>query len=92
MEDKSLKVWEVDINKSYWLDDDLNIWKSEEDFYDYHIEEYTGIKDNIEYWQEEIHDEHNLMEYDGSEIIKIIFDDMQESLDYYRNKLKEMEK
>lgn len=86
MEDKSIKVWQVDINGSYWLDDDLNIWKSEEDFYEYHFEEYTGTKDNYELWQEEVAEEHNLIEYKGDEVIKIIFDDLEETIEYYRAK------
>lgn len=86
MKDKSIKVWQVDINGSYWLDDDLNIWKSEEDFYEYHFEEYTGTKDNYELWQEEVAEEHNLIEYKGDEVIKIIFDDLEETIEYYRAK------
>lgn len=83
----TLKVWQVDINKSYFIDEDLNIWKSKEDFYEYHMDSYTGIKDNIEYWEQEVEEEYNLIEYSGDLIIKIIFDDMQESIDYYRAKL-----
>lgn len=82
----TLKLWQVDINNSYWLDDDFNIWKNDYDFYEYHIDEYTGIKDNIEYWEQELAEDHNLEELKGDEIIKRIVEDMQESLDYYREK------
>ena len=92
MEDKTLKPWQIDINKSYWIDDDLNVWKSEEDFYEYHIDECTYIKDFYEEWQQEVAEEHELEEVEGSIILKRIFDDMQESLDYYREKIKEVNK
>lgn len=82
----TLELWQIDINKTYWIDDDYNIWKSEEDFYEYYFDDYHGTKDNYEYWQQEVADEHNLEELKGDEIIKRIVDDMQESLDYYREK------
>lgn len=81
-----VEIWQVDINKSYWLDDDLNIWKTQEDFHEYHFEECHCPKDNYESWCQNLEEEHRLVEYDGSEIIKIIFDDMQETLDCYRNR------
>ena len=76
MEDKTLKPWQIDINKSYWIDDDLNVWKSEEDFYEYYIDECTYIKDFYEEWQQEVAEEHELEEVEGSIILKRIFDDM----------------
>ena len=88
----TLELWQVDINKTYWIDDDLNVWKYESDFYDYHADECTYIKDFYEEWQQEVADEHNLEELKGDEIIKRVVDDMQESLDYYREKFKEMNK
>ena len=83
---KTLELWQVDINNKYWLDDDLNIWEYEEDFYEYHFDECTCIKDNYEVWQEEVAEEHNLQELKGDEIIKIIYEDMLETIEMYRNR------
>ena len=85
MKNYLLDVWQVDINKSYWVDEDMNIWKSLEAFYEYYLEDYHGTKDNYELWQEDVAEEHNLLEYSGSEVIKMIFDDMQETIEWYRN-------
>ena len=84
MEDKSLKVWQVDINKSYWVDEDCNIWETQEDFYEYHFEDYHGTKDNYEQWCSDIEEEYNLQEKDGIEITKLIYEDMQDTIKWYR--------
>ena len=83
---KAIKIWEVDINSNYWTDDDYNIWKTDDDFYDYHFDEYHGTKDNYELWQQEVADEHYLQEKKGSEIIKETFDDLMETIEMYRHR------
>lgn len=80
------EIYEVDINKSYYLDDDLNIWEDIEEFYKFHLEEYTGIKDNLEVWQEELCEDHKLMELMGDEIIEKVVRDLDETIEYWRNK------
>lgn len=85
-----LEIYEVDINKSYYLDDDLNIWKDIDDFYEYHQDEYTGIKDNIEVWQDELVEEHKLQELMGDEVIEIVVHYLEEMMEYYKNKYYEL--
>lgn len=80
------EIYEVDINKSYYLDDDLNIWDDLDDFYKYHLEEYTGIKDNLEVWQEELCEDHNVLELMGDEIIERVVRDLDETIEYWRDK------
>ena len=57
-----------------------------ESFYEYHFEECHCIKGDYENWCEQLEEEHNLQEYKGSEIIKKLFENLQESRDYYKNK------
>ena len=84
------EIYEVDINKSYFLDEDLNIWSDIEDFYEFHIDEYTGIKDNIENWQEQLIEEYKLMELMGDEVISKVVTDLENTIDYYKNKYFEL--
>lgn len=87
-----IEVYEVDIKNSYYIDDDLNIWEDTADFFEYHIEEYEGIKDNIELWQEELCEEHNLQELMGDEVIEKVVKDLESTIEYWRNKYyKELE-
>ena len=85
-----LEVYEIDINKSYYLDDDLNIWSDIDKFYEYHLEEFTGIKDNIEIWQEELVEEHKLQELMGDEVIEKVVNHLEEMIEYYINKYYEL--
>lgn len=85
-----LEVYEVDINKSYYLDDDLNIWSDIDKFYEYHFEEYTGIKDSIEIWQDELVEEHKVQELMGDEIIEKVVTHLEEMIEYYKNKYQEL--
>ena len=85
-----IEVYEVDINKSYYLDDDLNIWSDIDKFYEYHLEEFTGIKDNIEIWQDELVEEHKVQELMGDEIIEKVVTHLEEMIEYYKNKYQEL--
>lgn len=85
-----IEVYEVDINKSYYLDDDLNIWEDIDKFYEHHLEDYTGIKDNIEVWQEELVEEHKLQELMGDEVIEKVVTHLEEMIEYYKNKYQEL--
>lgn len=85
-----IEVYEVDINKSYFLDENLNIWNDIEDFYEFHIDEYTGIKDNLESWQEQLIEEYKLMELMGDEVISKVVTDLESTIDYYKNKYYEL--
>lgn len=85
-----LEVYEIDINKSYYLDDDLNIWSDLDKFYEYHFEEFTGIKDNIEIWQDELVEEHKVQELMGDEVIEKVVTHLEEMIEYYKNKYQEL--
>ena len=65
-----LEVYEVDINKSYYLDEDLNIWEDLDKFYEYHLEDYTGIKDGMDLWKNELLDEYKVKELMGDFLFK----------------------
>ena len=80
------EVYEVDINKSYFLDENLNVWHDIEDFYEFHIEEYTGIKDNIENWKEQLIEEYKVMEMMGDEIISKIVTELENTIEYWKHK------
>ena len=80
------ELWEVDINKYYYIDDDDNIWETEEEFIDYHFDEYIGTKDNYEEWCTELITEHDLKLYKGMEILHKYITDLEETIDVYRNK------
>ena len=80
-----IPVWQVDINKKYWVDEDNNIFKSQDDFYDYHFEECSCIKDYYEQWCSDIEEEYGLEEKEGIDITHDIYNDMQESIEWYRN-------
>lgn len=85
-----LEIYQIDINKSYFLDDDLNIWKDIDDFYEYHIEEYEGIKDGLEIWQDNLFEEHKVMELMGDEVISKIVTELENDIEYYKNKYYEV--
>ena len=84
------EIYEVDINKSYFLDEDLNIWNDIEDFYEFHMDDYTGIKDNIEDWQEQLIEEYHVMELMGDEVISVVVTSLENTIDYYKNKYFEL--
>ena len=42
-----------DLDSTYYLEDDEIIWSSIEEYLENKQEEYEGIKDNIEIWEEE---------------------------------------
>lgn len=85
-----IEVYEVDINKSYYLDDDLNIWEDLDKFYEHHLEDYTGIKDNIDLWKNELLDEHKVQELMGDEVIEAVVTYLEEMMEYYKNKYHEL--
>lgn len=84
------EVYEVDINKSYFLDDNLNIWGDIEDFHEFHLEDYTGIKDNLESWYERLEEEHNIMELMGDEVISKVVTELEKDIEYYKEKYYEV--
>jgi DNA-binding ferritin-like protein (Dps family) len=85
-----IEVYEVDINKSYYLDDDLNIWEDLDKFYEYHLEDYTGIKDNMGLWKNELIDEYKVQELMGDEVIEAVVTYLEEMMEYYKNKYHEL--
>lgn len=85
-----IEVYEVDINKSYYLDEDLNIWEDLDKFYEYHLEDYTGIKDNMDLWKNELIDEYKVQELMGDEVIEAVVTYLEEMMEYYKNKYHEL--
>ena len=71
------ELWEVDINKYYYIDDDDNIWETEEEFIEHHYEE----------WCTELITEHDLKLYKGMEILHKYITDLEETIDVYRERL-----
>ena len=70
---KPLKAWEIDINKNYYIDEDYNVWDSEEDFIEYHSEEFIGASDMYDEWVEQLLTENKLIWVTGSEAIGMLF-------------------
>lgn len=87
--DYLLEDWEIDINNNYYIDEDLQVWKSLDDFHEYYLDEYTGIKDQYEAWKEEKEEEVELEEVNGKEILKKIITEYREQRDYYRKRYEE---
>lgn len=85
-----IEVYEVDINKSYYLDEDLNIWEDLDKFYEYHLEDYTGIKDGMDLWKNELLDEYKVKELMGDEVIEAVVTYLEEMMEYYKNKYHEL--
>lgn len=81
------ELWEVDINKYYYIDDDDNIWETEEEFIEHYFDEYIGTKDNYEQWCVELMEEHDLRKYLGSYILHKYITDLEETIDVYRERL-----
>lgn len=87
--DYLLEDWEIDINKNYYIDEDVQVWKSLDDFHEYYLDEYTGIKDDYEEWQQVKAEEVDLQELSGREILHKIITEYREQLDYYRKRYEE---
>ena len=67
----------------YYLEDGEKIWSSIEEYLENKQEEYEGIKDNIEIWEEEQLEK--LEEYTGREIINQIILKKEEEIEFYKN-------
>ena len=83
-----LELWEINIDEYYYVDDDDRIWATEEDFCEYYFNEYHGTKDNYEQWCVELMTEHDLKKELGYNILKKYITEMQETIDFYREKCK----
>jgi hypothetical protein len=84
------EIWEIDINKSYIVDEDLNVFDDYENFNNYYLEEYTGIKDNIEQFYENMQREKKASEIKGNEVIAILWANELEMREYWKNKYYEI--
>lgn len=87
---RPLEIYEIDINKSYIIDEDMQVFRNNE-HYEYYltednIDEYTGIKDNIENYIEEKYEYNDLAELKGSEIIAMLYKEEVEMKEYYKEK------
>ena len=78
-----------DLDSTYYLEDDEIIWNSIEEYLESKQEEYEGIKDNIEIWEEEQLEK--LEEYTGREIINQIILKKEEEIEFYKNLIKKEE-
>lgn len=72
-----------DLDSTYYLEDDEIIWSSIEEYLESKQEEYEGIKDNIEIWEEEQLEK--LEEYTGREIINKLILQHEGEIKYYKN-------
>lgn len=84
-----LELWEIDINEYYYVDNEDKIWSSEEQFCEYHFNEYHGTKDNYEQWCVELMTEYDLRKELGYNILKKYITEMQETIDMYRGECNE---
>lgn len=72
------------LDSTYYLEDNEIIWSSIEEYLEDKQEEYEGIKDNIEIWEEEQLEK--LEEYTGREIVQNIINTLKEENDYLFHK------
>ena len=68
------------LDSTYYLEDNEIIWGSIEEYLENKQEEYEGIKDNIEIWEEEQLEK--LEKYTGREIVQNIINTLKEENDY----------
>ena len=78
-----------DLDSTYYLEDNEIIWSSIEEYLENKQEEYEGIKDNIEIWEEEQLEK--LEEYTGREIVQNIINTLKEENDYLFHKAFDLE-
>lgn len=94
MKYQPLEIYEIDINKEYLVDEDYNVFIDQEHFEMYMMEEemenYTGIKDNLEYWIEDQYDSRGMTDLKGSEIIAMIYKEEVKMKEYYKDKYLEL--
>lgn len=84
------EIWEIDINNSYIIDEDLNVFDDYENFNNYYLEEYTGIKDNIEQFYENMQIYKKASEIKGNEVIAILWANELEMSEYWKSKYYEI--
>ena len=77
------------LDSTYYLEDNEIIWGSIEEYLENKQEEYEGIKDNIEIWEEEQLEK--LEEYTGREIVQNIINTLKEENDYLFHKAYDLE-
>ena len=77
------------LDSTYYLEDNEIIWSSIEEYLEDKQEEYEGIKDNIEIWEEEQLEK--LEEYTGREIVQNIINTLKEENDYLFHKAYDLE-
>ena len=78
-----------DLDGTYYLEDNEIIWSSIEEYLENKQEEYEGIKDNIEIWEEEQLEK--LEKYTGREIVQNIINTLKEENDYLFHKAFDLE-
>lgn len=78
-----------DLDGTYYLEDNEIIWSSIEEYLENKQEEYEGIKDNIEIWEEEQLEK--LEKYTGREIVQNIINTLKEENDYLFHKAYDLE-
>lgn len=77
------------LDSTYYLEDNEIIWSSIEEYLENKQEEYEGIKDNIEIWEEEQLEK--LEKYTGREIVQNIINTLKEENDYLFHKAYDLE-
>lgn len=87
MKIEPLNIWEIDINKTYIIDDDLNVFCDTTHFDEYYFDDAVGvIKDNYETFCENNAEDHNASEVSGKEAIAILYNDLLEMNNYWRDR------
>lgn len=79
------KIWELNSNETYYVDDMDNIYETSEDYCNIIQNGYGGIKDNLEDWLDQQCEE-NLKEMTGMEIIQEMIAKYEEYIRYLEEK------
>lgn len=78
-------VWELELDKTYLVDDCDRIFESEYDYCEFIENDYEGIKDGLGEWLNQMCEE-NLEEFTGAELIKKRIKELEEYIEYLENK------
>ena len=78
---------QIDLDDRYFVVDGDYIYNDEEVYLEEMLEQYTGIKDNLCEWNENLMEETE--EYTGRELLLKMFKDLEEHKEYYQTKYRE---
>ena len=78
---------QIDLDETYFVVDGDYIYNDEDVYLEEMIEQYTGIKDDLCEWNENLMEETE--EYTGRELLLKMFKDLEEHKEYYQTKYNE---